>query len=1445
MPGKRREWIKKITKWLFESPAEKENKNTSHKNDVIPKGTTQLTPKEKLVQEKPEGKPLSPLTKACKIFLDAWEKEGLARNLFVEEDQLEASLKYLDKDFREELIEWLYQICNDPLALQDLATIIRRGRVSNADNIKAIRAFSYVSAFVSPTKTDLKVNSFEEEDKEKTETKKVEGTKILIQSIDENIAKTDESGIPISELNLSVRTFNCLKRNGKNNVMDLAGMQEEDFLYLTNFGINSFNELLERLKDKNIEFPIKYSPSLSNKSEELQKEKITINSHNIPDKLLLPISELNLDIRTYNTLKRNEKNNIIDLACMQEKDLLNLKGFGDNSLYQLKLKLKSIDIDFPIIFSAKDIFSAKKQHKVVKEEKLEPLENYESYWLELKSITEKMNSQSINFNLIFEELINYSRLLGANNKVHMLLNSFNNIIFDIDILISSQSFKEKDQLIENFKYIKPILLKKFFSHKNINEAGLWKNRLSKSLSNQGKSIIIFLLRCSNRTLQSIGDEFSIGRERVRQILSTFEKSIGFKTLDLTKQIEKLREEKDQKINKSAIELWMKEFGRLPIQTDKRFSGEEDEELIKIWDKTIKKTPIERIKTYENFSIDVPKEEFDYHYDLFCSSSEYAGNGYWQIFDHLKEFVLRHAVQLGSPELMPKQTSFPRRIGGIVTRHGGQSKVAKKLGLIYQGQLVSDSGGRRYWTDEKLKELLDDTNRFHKQDNNLMPNYGQVLEFFEAQTEEKYRDKKPNSAIAALTKMGNLHWMEVAQKFHKQFQTGISQKSISVGFIKAFVRDLGDHLGVLSPSELYVLFQAQGISRKEQEKFSRTFDVLIDAVQSGMVDKKDLEDWSNNVDVPSIKNLLDLGGEVKKETSKEEKESLLLERRSKALKDEFRNLESFKLEDVTKDDLPSLDPVKTLRALDKAAGVLENSGTDIDHVEFLKAKATAKLWDACFADEATLINGLRAGQLEEDTYSEEVRSSFLEEFEGARQLQIPSSYKFRDLRGRPRDPKLMQRLVAFRLKRDKRLLNLSGTGTGKTLSAIFSAQVCACKRIFITCPNGVIGSWERTLTSAYPEAVIHIRPDQWQLPELGHGTHVIIVNHERFQDRFAESLLTFCVNYRTDFLVIDEIHQSKRRTRNTSSQRRKLLNEFIRISSNINQDLHVLGLSATPVINNLYEGRSLIELITQRQIDDVTEDVDLNSCMNLYQHFVINGIRMNPGQLPRTDIVLKEVNATKLLPEIIYATRNETFHKVERLLVKPKMEVLGECLERGSKTVIFITLIQSTLKPICEWLQREGYSFSVYTGDEKEATDAGYKDSLEEFIHGTTEVLVASVQCAGTGVDGLQTVCNRAIFFQLPWTSTEFEQTIGRLDRDGTEFDSIKVFLPITNIHLPNGDQWSWCQSKLDRIRSKKDIAKAAVDGEMPDAASMITPQEASKYWLKWLHRLEEKSQENE
>jgi superfamily II DNA or RNA helicase len=395
---------------------------------------------------------------------------------------------------------------------------------------------------------------------------------------------------------------------------------------------------------------------------------------------------------------------------------------------------------------------------------------------------------------------------------------------------------------------------------------------------------------------------------------------------------------------------------------------------------------------------------------------------------------------------------------------------------------------------------------------------------------------------------------------------------------------------------------------------------------------------------------------------------------------------------------------------------------------------------------------------------------------------------------------------------------------------------------MSCPNGVIESWRRAFSSAFPTANLIIKPDAWELSDVIDGVTVVIVNHERFQDRFAQQILGFCIGYQADMIVIDEIHQSKRRSSDQSSQRRKLMNEFIRISSNINSDLRVLGLSATPVINNLYEGRSMLELICQEPIEDVGETIDLNSCMNLYQHFVVHGIRMNPGQLSRTNLIHQDIDATSLLPQIIWATKKGTYHYIEQLLVAPKLRSLERSLVRGGKTVIFITYIKNTLRPIVNWLEQNGYSYSVYTGDEKEAREEGFSDSLDEFIHGTTEVLVASIQCVGTGVDGLQAVCNRGVFFQLPWTSTEFEQTIGRLDRDGADFEGINIYMPLTDIVLPHGDRWSWCRSKLDRIESKRDIAKAAVDGEIPDAATLISPSEASKYWLNWLEKLEQASE---
>jgi DNA-directed RNA polymerase subunit alpha len=56
--------------------------------------------------------------------------------------------------------------------------------------------------------------------------------------------------IPIEELNLSVRAYNCLKRAQINSVSDLMGYTQEDLLEIKNFGQKSAEEVIEALEKR-------------------------------------------------------------------------------------------------------------------------------------------------------------------------------------------------------------------------------------------------------------------------------------------------------------------------------------------------------------------------------------------------------------------------------------------------------------------------------------------------------------------------------------------------------------------------------------------------------------------------------------------------------------------------------------------------------------------------------------------------------------------------------------------------------------------------------------------------------------------------------------------------------------------------------------------------------------------------------------------------------------------------------------------------------------------------------------------------------------------------------------------------------------------------------------------------------------------------------------------
>jgi hypothetical protein len=139
--------------------------------------------------------------------------------------------------------------------------------------------------------------------------------------------------------------------------------------------------------------------------------------------------------------------------------------------------------------------------------------------------------------------------------------------------------------------------------------------------------------------------------------------------------------------------------------------------------------------------------------------------------------------------------------------------------------------------------------------------------------------------------------------------------------------------------------------------------------------------------------------------------------------------------------------------------------------------------------------------------------------------------------------------------------------------------------------------------------------------------------------------------------------------------------------------------------------------------------------------------------------------------------------------------------------------------------------SLFTGEEK--------TGLEQFCKGQVDVLIGTAP-VGTGVDGLQYICNRLIVVSLPWTSAEYEQLIGRLYRQGSAFEKVEVIIPQV-VLAHKDDIWSWDKMRWHRIHWKKTLSDAAIDGVIPEGelASTETMQKKANEALQaWISRVE-------
>lgn len=98
----------------------------------------------------------------------------------------------------------------------------------------------------------------------------------------------------------------------------------------------------------------------------------------------------------------------------------------------------------------------------------------------------------------------------------------------------------------------------------------------------------------------------------------------------------------------------------------------------------------------------------------------------------------------------------------------------------------------------------------------------------------------------------------------------------------------------------------------------------------------------------------------------------------------------------------------------------------------------------------------------------------------------------------------------------------------------------------------------------------------------------------------------------------------------------------------------------------------------------------------------------------------------------------------------------------------------------------------------------------------------------------RTFVKKIIINSLPWTNAEYEQLIGRVYRQGQERD-VEIIVPLTE-GIVNNQKWSWCKSRYDRIKFKKTVGDAAVDGVIPNE-EIRTESQVLQDLMKWIEKI--------
>ena len=531
--------------------------------------------------------------------------------------------------------------------------------------------------------------------------------------------------------------------------------------------------------------------------------------------------------------------------------------------------------------------------------------------------------------------------------------------------------------------------------------------------------------------------------------------------------------------------------------------------------------------------------------------------------------------------------------------------------------------------------------------------------------------------------------------------------------------------------------------------------------------------------------------------------------------------------VENDNILDSDVISPIEQILSSTEILDSISTDKEAIQFYVTCAINKLWKDAFLDPEKTITTLENETKTDNKYRNLVVQTFLKDYQGTINLKIPKNYRFND-NSKIIDPFLMQKFVAYTIKKLPHFGNFSGTGAGKTLSAILASRVIDSKVTLIICPNDVVFHWKKNADEIFSDSVITTGKDVFSAKSDESRHQYWVLNYDKLNQDSSRDNVELLGKQKIDFVVLDEIHFSKVTGTDESKSKRRLMLEFLlTLARKKNPELKVLGLSATPVVNNLQEGRSLLELMSGKMYDDISTRPTVPNAVTLYEKFTINSIRYKPNY--DISVIKNEVDVDSERPTgTSLKELNSRPLAIEQYLTDAR---IPEIIKRiDGPTIIYSEYVGSSIKnkptiieTIENALKEKGYSYGFYTGDDH--------TGLQRFLDKEFQVLVAS-RPISTGIDGLQSVCTNLIFNTLPWTHALYQQILGRIVRTGQGKKTVNIH----HIKASIGG-YAYDEMKLNRLKFKRTLADCAVDGLLPEK-NLISAAQASKEAIRWLERLE-------